>query len=582
MTTPRIIRISGALAEASPMQDAGLYQLAAVGERHLLGEIVRVEGDRATLQVYEDTIGLATGEAVVPTGSALTASLGPGLLGSILDGLGRPLNRIAERHGPFIGPGTQAPTLDPAATWNFRASMKPGDAVQGGDILGTVLERGRTEHRIMVPPGVAGLIETIESGNYSVADPVGRLKDGTPLGLSHAWPVRMPRPIGERLRDSQPFVTGQRVLDFLFPAAQGATVAIPGGFGTGKTIIEHSLAKYAEADIVVYVGCGERGNEMAEVLHDFPALIDGRTGRSIMDRTVMVVNTSNMPVAAREASVYLGVTIAEYYRDMGYHVALLVDSLSRWAEALRELGGRLAEMPGEEGYPTYLASRMGQFYERAGRVRALGNTEREGSVTIIAAVSPPGGDLSEPVTQATLRVAGTLWALDATLAHQRQFPAVDWGTSYSLHAGDLIPRLAEATGPDWGSLRSEAMSLLQQGRNLREIAGLVGPEALQDQDRLVLEIARTLQEVLLGQSAFDPHDARSPLLKTYRVASLVLAAFRAGCAALGRGARFDQVDLAGVRRGLGELLRVAPEEFDASAGRLEKQIGRLAGAEPGA
>jgi V/A-type H+/Na+-transporting ATPase subunit A len=571
----RLTRITGALAEACPMPGAGLNELVHLGERGLLGEVIRVEGDRAMLQVYEETTGLTTGEPALPTGSALMAALGPGLLGSILDGVGRPLLTLAAAGGQFIQPGRTAETLDTSRKWEFRALAVAGQAVAAGDCLGTVLERGAVEHRVMLPPGVSGTIARIAPGAYTVGEAFGELADGTPLRLAHRWPVRVPRPVRGRLGSDRPFVTGQRVFDLLFPAAEGGTIAVPGGFGTGKTIIEHSLAKYADADIVVYIGCGERGNEMAEAVHDFPRLTDARTGRSIMDRTVMVVNTSNMPVAAREASVYLGVTIAEYYRDMGYRVALLADSLSRWAEALREIGARLGEMPGEEGYPTYLASRMAQFCERAGRVRTLGTPEREGSLTIVAAVSPPGGDLSEPVTQSIMRVAGTLWALDAALAHQRQFPAVDWQTSYSLHAGEVAPRLAAATGPDWPGLRRDGLALLQRGRELRDIAGLVGPEALQDADRLLLECARILQDQVLGQSAFDANDAASSLAKTHHLARLALAVHRAGLQALEAGAQFEQLDLATIQHALAALHGIPADQLAARVAAADVLVARL-------
>lgn len=576
MSGARLTRITGALAEAEPMPAAGLNELVRLGDAGLLGEVIRVEGARAMLQVYEDTTGLATGGPAVATGSSLMASLGPGLLGSILDGVGRPLLKLAEESGQFIRPGRSAETLDGRCRWEFRPVAAAGQAVAAGDCLGIVVERGAVEHRVMLPPGRAGTIASIQAGHYAVTEPFGQLEDGTPLQLAHQWPVRVPRPVRERLPTDRPFITGQRVFDLLFPAAEGGTIAVPGGFGTGKTIIEHSLAKYAEADIVVYIGCGERGNEMAEAVHDFPRLIDHRTGRSIMDRTVMVVNTSNMPVAAREASVYLGVTIAEYYRDMGFRVALLADSLSRWAEALREIGARLGEMPGEEGYPTYLGSRIAQFCERAGRVTALGTPAREGSLTIVAAVSPPGGDLSEPVTQAIMRVAGSLWALDAGLAHQRQFPAVDWQTSYSLHANEVSPRLASATGPDWPRLRAEALALLQRGRELREIAGLVGPEALQDADRLQLEAARIVQDQVLGQSAFDPNDATSSLARTYRLARLALDLHDAGSRALQAGALFEQLDLGSIQRALAALRSTSEETFESSAAGVAALIANLA------
>ncbi|HUL70936.1 MAG TPA: V-type ATP synthase subunit A [Gemmatimonadales bacterium] len=575
---PLLTRVSGSLAEARPMPGAALYELARVGNHGLLGEVIRVQGETATLQVYEDTTGLATGEPVEPTGAALAVELGPGLLGAILDGVGRPLGRIAEQTGNFIQPGASAETLEATTRWTFRPVAKPGETVEPGDLLGTVPERTSVEHRVMVPPGVSGTLESITAGEFTIRDPVARLKDGTVLRLAQSWPVRRPRPVSRRLPDDRPLVTGQRVLDFLFPAAEGGTVAVPGGFGTGKTVIEQSLAKYAEADIVVYIGCGERGNEMAEVLHEFPGLKDPRTGGSIMDRTVMVVNTSNMPVAAREASVYLGITIAEYYRDMGYRVALLADSLSRWAEALREISGRLAEMPGEESYPTYLAGRLGQFFERAGRVTAMGRPERIGALTVVAAISPPGGDFSEPVTQATLRVAGTLWALDAALAHQRQFPAVDWGTSYSLQADAVSNWFAKEGGADWPDLRRSTLELLERGRELKDIAGLVGPEALQDADRLLLESARLIQELVLGQSAYDPNDAFSPVRKTYRLVSLALGLHRRALAALERGTRFEHLELGPARRVLAGVRNAAPDEFEAREAEARQAIEGLGGA----
>ncbi|HWB43467.1 MAG TPA: V-type ATP synthase subunit A [Gemmatimonadales bacterium] len=572
-----MIRLSGALAEAQPMPGVALYELARVGARRLLGEVIRIRGDLATLQVYEETNGLQTGEPVEPAGGALTVELGPGLLGAILDGTGRPLGRLAEQTGNFIQPGADAVTLDRATRWRFTPAVRAGDAVHGGDVIGTVEERPGLEHRILVPPGTTGVVAALGEGEFSVGEEVGRLDGGTPLRLAHAWPVRRPRPVAERLPDDRPFVTGQRVLDFLFPVAEGGAVVVPGGFGTGKTVIEQSLAKHADADIVVYIGCGERGNEMAELLHEFPRLTDRRTGRSIMDRTIMVVNTSNMPVAAREASVYLGITIAEYYRDMGYRVALLADSLSRWAEALREISARLAEMPGEEGYPTYLGTRLGQFFERAGRVRCAGGPAREGALTVVAAISPPGGDLSEPVTQATLRVAGALWALDPALAQQRQFPAVDWSASYSLQAERVAPWFVREGGPAWMDLRRETLELLQRGRELKDIAGLVGPEALQDADRLTLESARNIQELLLGQSAYDPNDAVSTVDKTYRLASLAVAVHRRGMEALQAGTRFDQLEIGGARRALAAFRAASPDEAQARLAEAERAVAAVAG-----
>ncbi len=576
MSDGRITRISGALIEATGLTAASLYELVHAGGKGLLGEVIRLEGDHGVIQVYEDTTGLRVGEPVRLTGSALAVQLGPGLLGSILDGVGRPLGLLADRSGDWIEPGIAADTLDATRRWRFTPTCAPGIELTGGEVLGTVEERPGLLHRILVPPALGGRLARLAPGDYCITDPIGELADGTPLHLAQAWPVRQPRPTAERLGADRPFVTGQRVFDFLFPVSEGGSVAVPGGFGTGKTVIEQSLAKYAEADIVVYIGCGERGNEMAEVLTEFPRLVDPRTGRSIMDRSVLVVNTSNMPVAARESSVYLGITIAEYYRDMGYRVAVMADSLSRWGEALREIAARLQEMPGEEGYPTYLGNRLGKFYERAGRARALGAPPREGVLTIISAVSPPGGDFSEPVTQASLRVAGALWALDPALAHQRQFPAVDWETSYSLHAGHTDPWFAEHAGPEWPALRRETLELLQRERELREIAGLIGPEALQDKDRLLLEAARLVRETVLGQSAFDPNDALSPIDKTYQLALLARQAYQAGLAALERGAVFDHLNLAPLGRAIAAvrwspLAELATRVADAT--RAIQQIG---------
>ena len=576
MSAARVLRISGALAEAEPLAGAMLYELARVGDRGLLGEVVRIVGDRGTIQVYEETNGLRVGEPVVLTGQALTIELGPGLLGAVLDGVGRPLHRVAAATGDFIHPGATASTLDPETRWVFAPLVAPGARVAEGDVLGTVEERRGFVHRVLVPPGVSGTIAALEAGAFTVREPIGRLSDGTALKLAHPWPVRRPRPIARRLPSHEPFITGQRVFDFLFPVAEGGSVAVPGGFGTGKTVIEQSLAKYASADVTVYVGCGERGNEMAEVLEEFPRLVDARSGRSVMDRTVLIVNTSNMPVAAREASVYVGVTIAEYYRDQGYRVALMADSLSRWAEALREIGARLQEMPGEEGYPTYLGNRLGKFYERAGRVRALGTPQRDGALTVVSAVSPPGGDFSEPVTQASLRVTGALWALDPALAHQRQFPAVDWETSYSLYADATASWFAERVGADWPELRRATLELLQRDRELREIAALVGPEALQDGDRLLLEIARVVRETVLGQSAYDPNDALSPVEKTYRLAALAQMLLRAGRRALGAGTPFERLDLGPPHRLLAALRRAAPGEVDARAAEAQAAVEALA------
>ena len=556
--TAVITRIAGALVEARPCAPA-LYELAYVGAQRLLAEVVRVEHDVATLQVYEDTTGLRLDAPVEFSGVTLTAQLGPGLLGAVLDGVGRPLARVAEATGDFIGPGAAADTLDPGDLWSFTATAAVGNQVGPGDLLGTTPERLGFTHRILVPPNLSGRIARIASGSYRVGEPIGALDDGTLLHLAHRWPVRVPRPLAARLGYERPFVTGQRVFDLFFPVAEGGNAVVPGGFGTGKTIIEQSLAKHAEADIIVYVGCGERGNEMTDVLTEFPALVDPRTGHPLMERAVLVANTSNMPVAAREASIYFGVTIAEYFRDQGCRVALMIDSTSRWAEALREMSARLQEMPGEEGYPTYLASRLGEFFERAGRGRALGAPARDGAVTIIGAVSPPGGDFSEPVTQASLRVAGAMWALDSALAHQRHFPAVDWETSYSLYGDRIADWFATEGGADWAAVRAGLMRLIQHERELRDIASLVGPDALEDADRLTLDCAAMVREILLRQNAFHPHDASSSVAKTYALAWCALEAHTSGAAALGTGVSFAKLDFGPVRRAL-TALRDAPEE----------------------
>ncbi len=579
MSTARVVRAAGALVEAAPLGGASLNEIVRVGPHRLLGEVIRVDRDRATVQVFEDTTGLALEAEVEETGAPLQAELGPGLLGAVLDGIGRPLEQLALRHGGFIGVGTTAPTLPRDVGWDFTASAPPGQVVRGGDELGTVPERGLV-HRILTPPGVEGTIQRIQSGRFTVDEAIGELTDGTPLRLAHTWPVRIPRPIAQWLPPTRPFVTGQRVFDLLFPVAEGGSVAVPGGFGTGKTVVEQSLARFAEADVVVYVGCGERGNEMADVLEEFPKLEDPATGRSLMDRTILVVNTSNMPVAAREASVYLGLTLAEYWRDQGYRVALMADSLSRWAEALRELGSLLSEMPGEEGYPTALGNRLGKLCERAGRARVPGWPERIGAVTFISALSPPGGDFSEPVTQAALRAVAALWALDPGLAHQRQFPAVDWETSYSLQAASVVPRFEREGGPDWGDLRRETLELLQRDRELREVSGLVGPDALDDRDRLVLETARLTREFLIGQSAYDPADARSPVPKTWQLARLIHRFRRMADQRLAAGAGIGAVDVVRAGRALARVRAAAGGAVEGAAQAAAAELDAAAAGGP--
>jgi V/A-type H+-transporting ATPase subunit A len=572
-----IVRLHGALAEVAPLPAAGLYELVRVGRRGLLGEVIRVRGERATVQVYEETVGLRLGEPVHASGAPLTAELGPGLLGSVLDGVGRPLGRLAERHGDFLAAGVDAPTLDPDRRWEVAARCAPGDAVAAGDVLGEVQETPAVVHRVPVPPGVSGIVERVHPGALRVGDPFVVLAGGAVLGLAHRWPLREPRPVRARLAVDRPLLTGQRVLDLLFPVAEGGAVAVPGGFGTGKTVIEQSLAKHAAADVVVFVGCGERGNEMAEAIGELSGLVDPRSGRPLLERTVLVVNTSNMPVVAREASIYLGMTIAEHYRDMGYRVALLVDSLSRWAEALREIASHLQEMPGEEGYPTYLGNRLGRFYERAGRVAALGSPAREGSLTLVTAVSPPGGDLSEPVTQAALRVVGALWALDSRLAYQRQFPAVDWQGSWSLYARELLAWQREHAGADWEELRTGTLARLAREAELREIAGLVGAEGLQEPDRLLLAVGALTREHLLGQSAFEPNDASSDLAKTGALARLLRDLEGAAMAAVERGGAVEALPLAEVGARLAALRSSPAEEVAARAAAIAQQISRLDG-----
>lgn len=580
MRAPTLTRVVGALAEAAGLGDVALNELVRVGNLQLLAEVLRVSGDVATLQVFEETAGLRVGEPVVREGLPLAIELGPGLLGGVIDGIGRPLGRLAELTGHFIQPGTTAPTIDRTRRVRFTAACAAGDHLEPGDVFGTIEERGGLILKVLVPPGRSGVVHAVSEGDIRVTDAVVTLDIGEPLTVMQKWPVRRPRPAASRVEAKRPFLTGQRIFDFLFPIAEGGTVAVPGGFGTGKTVIEQALAKYGDADVVVYIGCGERGNEMAEVLHDFTTLADSQSGRAVMDRTVLVVNTSNMPVAARESSVYVGLTIAEYFRDMGYRVAVMADSLSRWAEALREVGSRLQEMPGEEGYPTSLASRAAKLHERAGRVRCLGRPERTGSVTLISAVSPPGGDFSEPVTQACLRVAGALWALDPALAHQRQFPAVDWETSYSLHADAISRHFDETVDDRWSQNRARVLDLLQRDAELREVASVVGPEALEDKDRLLLAAAAAMREFVLGQSAFDPNDAFSPPGKTFALANAALRAFDIGTEALARGLAFTDLTMDDVRRSLA-LLRDAPaEDNDAARRRVDEALVAMARLSP--
>ncbi len=523
----KIERVAGPVVVASSMLGSRMYELVKVGNSGLIGEIIRVEADTATIQVYEETTGIKPGEIVERTGNPLSVELGPGLVNQFFDGTQRPLPVLLERAGAFIQRGITAPALDRKKKWEFTPTAKKGDKVTGGDVLGEVPETVLVKHRILVPPDVNGTLRSIVSkGAYTHEDLIAEAetsRGAVKLYLMQLWPVRIPRPNREKVRSDTPLITGQRIIDFFFPIAKGGTAAIPGDFGTGKTITQHQLAKWADADVIVYVGCGERGNEMTEVLETFPQLKDPRSGQPLMERTILVANTSNMPIAAREASMYTGVTLAEYFRDMGYDVALMADSTSRWAEALREVSGRLEEMPGEEGYPAYLASRLAQVYERAGRVKVMGSDPNKlGSVSIVGAVSPSGGDFSEPVTQNTLRIVKVFWALSKPLAERRHFPAIDWLSSYSLYLDSLENWYRTKFGLDWSILRKDAMALLQRDEELREIVMLVGPDALSESQRVILEAARMIKEDFLIQSALHPVDSYCSTEKTFQLMSLIM------------------------------------------------------------
>ena len=509
-----IYRVAGPVVTITGIKPK-MYDVVKVGHEGLMGEVIRIERDKATVQVYEDTSGIKPGEPVENTGMSLSVELGPGLLESIYDGIQRPLKVLQEKMGDFIQRGVTANGLDREKKWNFKPVVSTGDKVKGGEVIGLVQETENIEHKIMVPPKVSGTVAEIKSGNFTVEETVCVLTDGTKLQMMQKWPVRAPRPVSKKLLPTTPLITGQRILDGLFPVAKGGTAAIPGPFGSGKTVTQQQLAKWSDTDIVVYIGCGERGNEMADVLNEFPELQDPKTGRPLMERTVLIANTSNMPVAAREASVYTGITIAEYYRDMGYDVSLMADSTSRWAEAMREISSRLEEMPGEEGYPAYLSARLSEFYERAGYVKSLAGVN--GSITVIGAVSPPGGDFSEPVTQNTLRIVKVFWALDAKLAQRRHFPSINWLTSYSLYSNSLAGWFTENVAPDWTNLRDNAMDLLQRESELQEIVQLVGSDALPEDQQLILEICRMIREYFLQQNAYHPVDTYCSFDKQYKL-----------------------------------------------------------------
>ena len=523
----KIVKVSGPLVVAEGLEDANIADVVRVGQQHLIGEILTMVDDSANIQVYEETSGLGPGAEVFTTGTPLSVELGPGLLDNIYDGIQRPLLAVRELTGSTIARGVEVPALSRTKTWEFTATAEPRDRVRSGDVLGTVQETNAVLHKIMVPPGVVGIIEEINGGVYTVDEVIGRIKldDGGIFDVTmlQKWPVRVARPYKKKHMPSVALCSGQRVIDTMFPLAKGGTAAVPGPFGSGKTVVQHQLAKWSDVDIVIYIGCGERGNEMTDVLMEFPELKDPRNGEPLMKRTVLIANTSDMPVAAREASIYTGITIAEYFRDMGYDVAVIADSTSRWAEALREMSGRLEEMPGEEGYPAYLSSRLAQFYERAGCVECLGSDDRRGSLTAIGAVSPPGGDTSEPVSQATMRIVKVFWGLDASLAYARHFPAINWLTSYSLYLDTLKPWYDKTFGTDYMANRTRAMSLLQEEAELQEIVKLVGVDSLSAGDRLTLETAKMIREDFLQQNAFDDADSFSGYEKQTALLGLILA-----------------------------------------------------------
>ncbi len=566
MTTGKISKIAGPLVVATGMREANMFDVVRVSDSKLIGEIIEMHGDRASIQVYEETSGLGTGEPVESTGEPLSVELGPGLIEGIFDGIQRPLEKIRELVGNSLVRGVEVPALDREKKWHFVPKVKAGDKVVGGDILGTVQETEIVEHRIMVKPGVVGTVKSIAEGDYTVTEQIGSIETANgeelPVTLMQKWPVRRGRPFEKKLAPNVPLVTGQRVVDTLFPIAKGGVAAIPGPFGSGKTVTQHQLAKWAEADIVVYIGCGERGNEMTDVLNEFPELIDPHTGKSLMERTVLIANTSDMPVAAREASIYTGITIAEYFRDMGYSVALMADSTSRWAEALREMSGRLEEMPGEEGYPAYLGSRLAQFYERAGRVISLGSDGREGALSVIGAVSPPGGDISEPVSQATLRIVKVFWGLDSALAYKRHFPAINWLTSYSLYADSLGSWFNENVSEEWTTLRARLMALLSDEASLDEIVKLVGMDALSPTDRLKMETARSIREDFLHQLAFHEVDTYSSLRKQYLMMKLVLRFYDGSLDALKKGANIEKLVSIPSRESIGRFKYVHENDIE--------------------
>ena len=575
MAKGTITKVAGPLVIAEGMRDANMFDVVRVSKERLIGEIIEMHGDKASIQVYEETAGLGPGEEVVSTGKPLSVELGPGLIGSIFDGIQRPLAEIMKVSGTNLQRGVEVPSLPRDKHWHFTPSVAVGDCVVSGDTIGVVQETAVVAHKIMLPNNMSGTVTAVAEGDYTVTDTVYTIatdNGNVSLTLMQSWPVRVGRPYRRKLSPDIPLVTGQRVIDTLFPIAKGGVAAVPGPFGSGKTVVQHQLAKWAAADIIVYIGCGERGNEMTDVLNEFPELRDPRTGNSLMERTVLIANTSDMPVAAREASIYTGITIAEYFRDMGYTVALMADSTSRWAEALREMSGRLEEMPGEEGYPAYLGSRLAQFYERAGRVIVNGSEETEGALSVIGAVSPPGGDISEPVSQATLRIVKVFWGLDSSLAYKRHFPAVNWLTSYSLYADSLASWFNQNVADDWYALRGRLMGILQEEAELEEIVKLVGMDALSAPDRLKLEVARSIREDYLHQNAFHETDTYTSLNKQLMMMRAILSFYDKALAALQSGASIEDIVSLAVREKIGRFKYVAEEQLQTAYDEIEQQL----------
>jgi len=576
MITGRIIKIAGPVIVGDGMKGTQMYEMVRVGEEGLIGEIIELEGDTATIQVYEETAGIKPGEKIVSTGGPLSVELGPGILTSIYDGIQRPLENIKALTGDYIERGVEVPALANDKKWKFIPKVSAGAAVKGGDIIGEVQETSSIVHKIMIPPKVEGTLKSIAAeGEYTIVEDIAEIETSAgveKIQMKQKWPVRVGRPYKSKLDPDIPLITGQRAQDTFFSVAKGGTAAMPGPFGSGKTVTQQQLAKWADADIIVYIGCGERGNEMTEVLTEFPELEDPKTGKPLMDRTVLIANTSNMPVAAREASVYTGITIAEYFRDMGYDVALMADSTSRWAEAMREISGRLEEMPGEEGYPAYLASRLAQFYERAGRVTTVGTEDKTASLTVVGAVSPPGGDLSEPVTQNTLRISKVFWALDSSLADKRHFPSIDWLQSYSLYVESISGWWNTNIGEDWRELRDKAMVLLQKEAELQEIVQLVGPDALPDRERITLESTRMIREDFLQQNAYHEVDTYCPPAKQYGMLKTIVLFQEHATAALERGAASDKVIALDVKEDIGRMKYIPEAEFEAEIKAIQDKV----------